>query len=110
LVYRGSYQSVRDYLVPYRDAGAAPPATPKPPKVRDLTRWIVTRPQNLEADDHQALNNAMADRLHLDALAGHVRAFAEMTLGRHGDRLKSDGPSRRRRPAPPALLHRRAPP
>lgn len=79
---------MRDYLAPFRELGAAPPATPKPPKVRDITRWILSHPDNMDRDDQIALKDVLADCPHLDGLAGHVRAFAEMMLGRHGDRLQ----------------------
>jgi hypothetical protein len=38
--YQGSYGTIRDYVLPFREAGAAPPAAPGPPKARDLARWI----------------------------------------------------------------------
>ena len=34
--YKGSYGTIRDYLLPFREAGAALPAVPGPPKARDL--------------------------------------------------------------------------
>ncbi|MEU7002699.1 ISL3 family transposase [Nonomuraea sp. NPDC046570] len=86
--YRGSYGSVRDYLAPFRETGAAPPAVAKPPKVRTLVCWIMTHPDNLDGEDQIALKNALADCPHLDALSGHVRGFAEMLLERQGDRLE----------------------
>ena len=42
--YKGSYGTVRDYVLPFRKAGAAPPAVPGPPKARDLARSSTTRP------------------------------------------------------------------
>ncbi|GIH72444.1 transposase [Sphaerimonospora thailandensis] len=86
--YRGSYGLVRDYLAPFRETGAAPPAAAKPPKVRTITRWIMTCPDDLDSDEEAALNNVLADCPHLTALAGHVRSFAEMMLQRQGDRLE----------------------
>ncbi len=45
-------------------------------------------PSNLEADDHIRLQ-ALLDRCpELNALAGHVRAFADMIRQRRGDRLQ----------------------
>ena len=41
LGYRGSYSSVRDYLRPFRRIGTAPPSTPKVPKVRRITSWML---------------------------------------------------------------------
>ena len=31
-------------MLPFREAGAAPPAVPGPPKARDLASWILSRP------------------------------------------------------------------
>jgi Transposase len=85
--YRGSYSTVRDYLQPFREAGVAPPAVPAPPKVRDVTSWMLRHPDTLDADEQVKLKQVLARCPHLDALAGHVTAFAEMLTGRHGERL-----------------------
>ena len=45
--YKGGYGTIRDYVLPFREAGAAPPAVPGPPKARDLASWILTDPDNL---------------------------------------------------------------
>lgn len=66
---------------------AAPPAVPTPPKVRHITSWIRRRPENLDADEQLKLKNVLAACPHLDGLSGHVKRFAEMMTGRHGDRL-----------------------
>ena len=49
--YKGSYGTIRDYVLPFREAGAAPPAVPGPPKARDLASWILTDPDNLDDDE-----------------------------------------------------------
>jgi transposase len=85
--YQGSYGAVRDYLRPFRRLGVAPPATPAPPKVRDVTSWILRHPDTLDAEDKVRLKQVLARCPHLDAAAGHVTAFAEMLTGRHGERL-----------------------
>ena len=36
------YGTIRDYVLPFRESGAAPPAVPGPPKARDLASWILT--------------------------------------------------------------------
>ena len=65
-----------------------PPAAPAPPKARDITRWITHPPRTTSTpDDQAALARARARCPHLDALAGHVAAFAHILTGRHGDRL-----------------------
>jgi transposase len=85
--YKGSYGTIRDYMLPFREAGAAPPAVPGPPKARDLARWITADPDNLEDEEKAKLAQARERCPHLNALAGHVTEFAKILTGRHGDRL-----------------------
>jgi transposase len=86
--YRGSYRSLSAYLRPFRKAGTLPPAAPVPPKTRDIARWILTSPENLDDQDKHELARARARCPHLDALARHVAGFAKMLTGLHGDRLE----------------------
>jgi transposase len=85
--YKGSYGTIRDYVLPFREAGAAPPAVPGPPKARDLASWILKHPGNLGDDEKEKLAQARERCPHLDALAGHVTEFAKILTGLHGDRL-----------------------
>ena len=85
--YTGSYGAVANYVLPFRRAGAAPPAVPAPPKARDLARWILADPGNLGDDEKSRLAQARERCPHLDALAGHVTGFAKILTGLHGDRL-----------------------
>jgi transposase len=85
--YRGSYRVLSAYLRPFRNAGTLPPAAPAPPKSRDIARWILTDPENLDDDGKQELARARENCPHLDALARHVASFAKMLTGLHGDRL-----------------------
>ena len=85
--YRGSYRVLSAYLRPFRRQGTLPPAAPAPPKARDIARWILTAPGNLDDDDTLALAGARGKCPHLDALAAHVAEFAKMLTGLHGDRL-----------------------
>jgi hypothetical protein len=59
LGFTGSVQTVRRYLHPLREAapGAPRPVQPRPevPKPRLLTRWIMTDPQRLDADQVEQL-------------------------------------------------------
>lgn len=87
LGYRGGYGSVRDYLAPFRALATAPPARPATPKVRPITFWMLRHPDDLDADQQLALKQVLAACPHLQATAEHVRAFAEILTGRHGDRL-----------------------
>jgi transposase len=85
--YKGSYGTIRDYVLPFREAGAAPPAVPGPPKARDLARWITADPGNLDDDEKAELAEARKRCPHLDALASHVTEFAKILTGLHGNRL-----------------------
>jgi transposase len=85
--YRGSYRVLSAYLRPFRKPGTLPPAAPVPPKARDIARWILTSPDNLDDAGRQELARARGQCPHLDALAGHVAGFAKMLTGLHGDRL-----------------------
>ncbi len=83
--WRGSIQAVRRYVRPFRQQAAAPPPAPVVPKARQITRWLLSRPEHLQPDERDQLA-AIQDRCpHLDALAGHVRGFAEMMVGRRGE-------------------------
>ena len=85
--YRGSYHTIINYVQPFREAGAAPPAVPGPPKARALASWILKDPDSLDDDGKAGLARARERCPHLDALAGHVTEFAKILTGRHGDRL-----------------------
>jgi hypothetical protein len=85
--YRGGYGTIRDYVQPFRELGAAPPAVPAPPKTRDVTSWILTHPDHLEDDKKAKLAQIRSRCPHLDALAGHVTEFAEILTGLDSSRL-----------------------
>jgi hypothetical protein len=87
--YHGSQGRVAVYLAPFRELAATPPARPAVPKVRRITSWMLTRPDELDDEHRVALKQVLATCPHLDATAGHVTAFAAMLTGRHGDRLDS---------------------
>jgi len=83
--WQGSAQAVRRYVRPFRQLAAAPPPAPVVPKARQITRWLLSRPEHLQPGERDQLA-AIQDRCpHLDALAGHVRSFAEMMTGRRGE-------------------------
>jgi transposase len=85
--YRGSVLTVRRYLQPFRATLTAPERPPSQLKVRDVFGWIMRDPKKLDPDDQCRLQ-ALLDRCpELNALAGHVRAFAEMIGELRGDRL-----------------------
>lgn len=86
--YQGSYGTLRTYLRPFRTHAMAPKAAP-PPKLRHITGWLLRRPDSLDADEQARLARIRKHCPHLDALAHHVAAFADMLTGRHGERLNA---------------------
>ena len=56
---------------------------------RDVTRWICTRPEDLEDDHTTALATVLSRCDHLDRLAAHVRAFARILTTLAGDQLNA---------------------
>jgi transposase len=76
--WTGSAQTVRRYLAPFRKT-AAPAAPPPPvPKTRQITRLLLTRPDHLQPGEQAQLAGIRARCPHLDSLASHLTAFAEM--------------------------------
>lgn len=84
--WAGSEQAVRRYARPFRQALAAPGPARVVPKTRQITRWLLTRPDRLQTDERAQLQAIRARCPHIDALAGHVSAFAEMMTARTGSR------------------------
>ena len=84
--WAGSEQTVRRYVRPFRQALAAPDPAPAVPKTRQITRWLLTRRDRLQAEEQAQLQAIRAHCPHIDALAGHVTAFAEMMTARTGSR------------------------
>lgn len=89
LGFTGSVQTIRRWLHPLRPAGpaAAPPVRPAIPKPRRITRWITTDPHHLPCEDQAQLSDVLASCPELQAVAGHVRDFADLMNKHHGDRL-----------------------
>ncbi|HEY6313160.1 MAG TPA: ISL3 family transposase, partial [Streptosporangiaceae bacterium] len=84
--WAGSQQTVRRYVRPFRQALAAPDPAPAVPKTRQITRWLLTRPDHLQAGEQAQLQAIRARCPHIDALAVHVTAFAEIMTARTGSR------------------------
>jgi transposase len=82
--WAGSAQTVRRYVHLLRQAGATVTPAPAVPKTREITRWLLSRPGSLDADDQARLAAVKAGCPHLDALAGHIRDFAGMMTRRQG--------------------------
>lgn len=94
LGFTGSVQTVRRYLHPLRGTASrcAQPARPVPPrpdvpKPRHLTRWIMTDPRHVDAEQADQLAKALAVCPELRATAEHVRGFADLMNKHRSDRL-----------------------
>ena len=84
--FTGSVRTVRRYVAPFRQAATAPDPAPATPKARQVTRWLLTRPDHLQPEDQARLNAIRASCPHTGTLARHVASFAEMMTGRTGNR------------------------
>jgi transposase len=91
--WTGSVQAVERYVRQFRTAdgrtraGRNPrqaPAAPPAPKTRQVTRWLLTRPDHLSPGDQAGLAAVRTSCPHLDALARHIRSFAKMMTHRQG--------------------------
>ncbi|MFF7098244.1 ISL3 family transposase [Streptomyces rubradiris] len=89
LGYSGSELAVQRHLRRYRTGrGHVPDPGPKPPSVREVTSWIMTRPEHLRGEDADKPHRPRERDPELNRLTLHVRKFAAMMTGRHGDRLE----------------------
>ena len=82
--WAGSVKTVRRYVAPFRQALAAPAPGPAVPKTRQITRWLLTRPDRLRPEEQEQLGQITERCPHIQALAGYVTSFAEMMTGRTG--------------------------
>jgi transposase len=85
--WTGSIQAIRRYVRPFRTRPAAPPPAPPVPKTRQITRWLLSHPAALSTDEQTQLAAIRAACPHLNTLATHISAFAEMITGHHGQYL-----------------------
>ncbi|WP_203237075.1 ISL3 family transposase [Streptomyces gilvosporeus] len=85
LGYKGSYQRVHAYL---HDKRTSPrPVTARPPSPRAVAGWILRHPDTLTESEQLQLKAVRTHCPELDALTRHVRSFASMLTGRHGEGL-----------------------
>jgi transposase len=89
LGYPGCYTTVRAYLQPFRSLAAVPPVQLGPPKVREVTAWMLRHPDNRTPDQQVRLKQVLANCADLAATARHVSAFGDMITNLKGDRLDS---------------------
>ncbi|MFJ8085261.1 alpha/beta fold hydrolase [Streptomyces sp. NPDC096205] len=85
LGYRGSYQRVRAYFRTKRLS--VDPVTAPPPAPRTVAGWILRHPDSLPEVKHFRLKAVLAHCPELEALAGHIRCFAQILTERQGQRL-----------------------
>ena len=83
--WTGSGKTVRRYVAPFRQAAAAPDPVPAVPKTRQITRWLLSRPDHLQPEETAQLVVIKDHCPHISALAGHITSFAEMMTARTGD-------------------------
>jgi transposase len=88
LGYPGGELAVQRYLRRFRDARPAPVPAPKPPTVREATRWLLTHPDRRHPGDTAKLDEILTRSPELERLAAHVGAFARMMTGLQGHRLE----------------------
>ncbi|MEV7237891.1 ISL3 family transposase [Streptomyces sp. NPDC051020] len=86
LGYRGSYQTISDYLRPRRRRIRV--VTPAPPGVRQITGWMMRHPEHLGDEERRQFTTVLAQCPELGALHRHVRTFAEILTTRSGQHLK----------------------
>jgi hypothetical protein len=86
--FTGSVRTVRRYVAPFRQAATAPDPAPAPPKTRQVTRWLLTRPDHLQPEEQAQLNAIRARCPHTGTLARHVASFMRPHYW-GGDRLVS---------------------
>ncbi|MEW1660642.1 ISL3 family transposase [Streptomyces sp. NPDC093707] len=87
LGFRGSIQTTRRYLRPFKSSATAPPAPRVAPRPRRVVRWIMTNPGNLPDVDALALKEIRTGCPELDAVNQHVRDFATMMRDLTGSEL-----------------------
>jgi transposase len=88
--YTGTEQQVQRYVRRFRSGQSqiAVPA-PRPPSVRDITRWIMSDPDNLGKDDTANLRGICKRSKDLNRLNSYVRDFAVMMTQLEGHRLEA---------------------
>jgi transposase len=85
--YTGGRTHVRHYIARYRGTSAAPAPSRVPPKVKAVTSWIMTSPDNLDDADRASLDAILAASRELAAVTASVRAFAGIMTERRGRKL-----------------------
>ncbi|MGJ6970112.1 ISL3 family transposase, partial [Streptosporangium sp. G11] len=85
--YPGSYNSLCAYFRRFRQVKGRCPAQPAPSSVREVTAWLIRRPDGLKETEKQQLKAILVRCPELQAVSGHVRAFAGMLADLAADQL-----------------------
>jgi len=88
LGWRGSVQAVHRYVLPSVPRSPHPPVAPPPPKPRQVVRWMMTKPDDLNAEDLLRLKEILARCPELGATARYVGESATMMRDLRGDLLE----------------------
>ena len=78
---------MRTYLQQFSDSATGPPIVLSPPKVREVTSWLLRHPDNRSAAQQLRLKQVLTNCAHLAATATHVSTFGEVITTRTGNRL-----------------------
>ena len=73
--YRGEPSYIRQYLARYRGATTAPAPVSAPPKVREVTAWIMTKPDRLTDDDKTGLDAILASSPELASVTASAASW-----------------------------------
>ena len=97
LGYTGGARTVQRYLAAFRTPGASPshpgpsrrpaPSTPPIPKPSKISRWMLSHPEHLDADETDQLATLLPRCGHLDRLSAYVRSFAAIMTGLRGSEI-----------------------
>jgi transposase len=97
LGYTGAARTVQRYLAALRTPGASrnhpgpshrrAPSTPPTPKPSKISRWLLSNPEHLDADESDQLATLLPRCRHLDRLSAHVRTFAAIMTGPRGSEI-----------------------
>jgi transposase len=85
--FTGTAATVRRYVASLRADTTRPPPPPPAPKPRQVTEWIMTKPDHLAPDDATVLEAIRRRSPAIDALSRHVQAFATMMCTLTGGKL-----------------------
>ena len=86
LGFQGQVSNLRAYLQSWRTGSPIPVRGPQPLSVRELTRWLCTRPDDLSTDETSRLTAILDGCPPIAVLAEHIRSFAVILTHRTGDR------------------------